>query len=249
MLEMDMSKINLTNTSVIEPNQTIIMQSPIIEDIFDYNMDIYDESISQQERNLFLNVPNRKCCGKYFDDEDFIYAKMKLSEFETMETSDIPLENKLMSMNVENGLSVSSNTDNRLKDINSSIIMEIVIYINQHIQIYYTSLRHLRPLERIRYLPADLLYWIHNLTDSIRYLLDMNEIQFQPNENMPSDMFSELIYGLRLISCHTRLICNHFKAMGLILKNGEIEEKFLKKLMRLVNNMCVIMIYFQSVFS
>ena len=79
------------------------------------------------------------------------------------------------------------------------------------------------------------------------HLLDNDLFNFSDNEQISQEMFYELRYGLGLITSHLRLLCNHFKANG-ILELQELEEKYLKKVMRLVNNMCVIMVYFRMVF-
>jgi hypothetical protein len=146
---------------------------------------------------------------------------------------------------------IISNTE---LDLNSTLVIAKILYIYQHVNSYYTSLRHLRPIERVKHMPTDLMIWISNVIDTVRVLLDKNLFNYTANENIPLEMFQEMIYGLGLISCHARLICNHCKAkaqgleMGFVLTDYKIEEKHLKKLMRLVNNLCVIMIYFWKVF-
>ena len=254
MLESGLAKIDLSELKpvVLDSYQPFIMQTSIIEEIFDNGMDIYNSEVSRQERYIVLEVPNIRCSGRYFDDEDFIYARMKFSD--RIEIKDLDYITYQMhhgfdihDSNMIAGV-LSTEGINDLSDLNSSRIIAIVLYLYQHTNAYYTSLRHLRPLERVRYLPEDLLNWIRQITIIIRKLLDLDLFHYQPNEEIPMDMFEEMKYGLGLIACHARLICNHYKTMEIHLRDGTIEEKHLKKLMRLVNNLCVIMIYFKMIF-
>ena len=224
------------------------LKSPIIREIFEDGMDIY----KPEDKWVILGVPN-VYCSKYFDDEDFIYAKMKFSQ---------PLEEDL-DLNLDTYLQIHKLTISSLDlSLNPNTIFAKILYLYQYSNSYYTSLRHLRPLERTTRMPNNYLQMINNTLTIIRYLLDNNLFNYQPNELIPEEMFNELRYGLNLIICHARLMCNHYCKQN-ELNNSEVnvgngnngdngvknmEEKHLKKLMRLVNNMCVIMIYFKIAF-
>jgi hypothetical protein len=223
---------NLAEMSITE-RRAPILESKVIQEIFMNDADIY--SAEREVRHYILEVPNTYC-GRYYDDEDFIYSKLKLSNVsESMDNmSDIDYLEYMMKHN----LIISCDE----LDLNSNSVMAKVLYIQQYINSYYTSLRHLRPINRIEHMPSDLLNWISNITDTIRILLDKNLFNYTNNETIPLEMFKEMIYGLGLITCHIRLICNHYKARGLVFK--DLEEKHLKKIMKLTNNLCVIMIYF-----
>jgi hypothetical protein len=93
-------------------------------------------------------------------------------------------------------------------------------------------------------MPSDLVDWISNVVDTVRILLDKDLFNYAVNDQIPLEMFQEMIYGLELITCHIRLICNHYKALVC----RDLEEKHLKKIMMLANNLYVIMIYFWKVF-
>lgn len=261
MLGTGIDKIDLLESVGLDSHQAYayIMQTPFVEEIFNNEMDIYNSEVSRQERYIILEVPNILCSGRYFDDEDFIYARMKFSDCIELKDLDYITYQIQHGVNIHaSGIGSTGSTGSTcgtgstglddLSELNSSRIMTIVLYLYQHTNAYYTSLRHLRPLERLRYLPADLLDFTRRISGVIRKLLDLDLFHYQPNAEIPIDMFQEMIYGLGLIACHARLICNHYKSMGMNLKDGDIEEKHLKKLMRLVNNLCVIMIYFWKVF-
>ena len=257
MLGTGIAKIDLSELKpvVLDSYQPFIMQTPIVDEIFNNEMDIYNSEVSRQERYIVLEVPNIRCSGRYFDDEDFIYARMKFSdgiELKELDYITYQLHHGFdihASIMIEPSGAVGVVCVDDLSDLNSSRIMAIVLYLYQYTNAYYTSLRHLRPLERMRYLPVDLLNWMRYITGIIRKLLDLDLFHYQTNEEIPQDMFDEMKYGLGLIACHARLICNHYNSSGLIdLRDGLIEEKHLKKIMRLVNNLCVIMIYFKMIF-
>jgi hypothetical protein len=240
-LESNLANMALTKSKKLAP----ILESPVIQEIFANDADIY--SADREVRHYILEVPNTYC-GRYYDDEDFIYTKMRFSNSkdhmeddtgnDTEEMTDSGGINYLTYM-MEHNLIIS----NMELDLNPNSVMTKILYIHQYINSYYTSLRHLRPVDRLRSMPSDLFLWISNTTDTIRILLDKDLFKYEINENIPLEMFQEMIYGLGLITCHIRLICNHYKARGLVFQ--DLEEKHLKKIMRLVNNMCVIILYFR----
>lgn len=224
------------------------INSPLVTEIFENGMDIYDDTPPEM-RYVILEVPNVYCC-KYFDDEDFIYAKLRFSDSIT-DSCDLNLETYLLIHQIEispQDLSLHPNS-----------IFAKVLFLYQHSSSYFSSLRHLRPLQRVEHLPPNFLEWVNNLTVIIRHLLDSDLFNYTPNELIPKEMFNEFSYGLHLITTHLKLICNHYISRNNIQNNTPnntrgmqelqiVEEKHLKKLMRLVNNLCVIMIYFKLAF-
>ena len=237
-LDEQMAALNM-NLEISNPPQIIntpipeYLKSAIIKEIFQDGLDIY----KPEDKWVILGVPN-VYCSKYFDDEDFVYARMKFSE-----SLDDELDLNLMTYIQIHKLTISPLD----LSLNPNSIFGKILYLYQHTQAYYTSLRYLRPLERAARLPTDLLEWINNTITIIRYLLDNDLFNYTFNELIPEEMYRELCYGLNLVICHARLLCNHYylnNQQGL--KN--MEEKHLKKIMRIVNNMCVIMIYFKLAF-
>lgn len=220
-----------------------ILEPQIIREIFLNNADIY--STDRETRHHILEVPNLYC-GRYYDDEDFVYTKLALSNTllcNKSDTEEMECENNIdyQTYTMKHNLMIS----NVELDLNSNSVIAKILYIHQYVKSYFTSLRHLRSVERLKHMPADIMIWISNVADTVRVLLDNDLFNYTQNEIIPLEMFKEMIYGLELITCHIRLICNHYKMQGLYLKNDGIEEKYLKKIMILVNNLCVIMIYFK----
>jgi hypothetical protein len=226
-----MSALDITQNTNLE--RVEYLPSPIIKEIFQDGLDIYN----QDDKWVILGVPNLYC-SKYFDDEDFIYARMKFSD---------SLDDE-MDLNPVSYIQIHNLSITPLDlSLHPNTIFAKILYIFQHVQSYYTSLRYLRPLERVARLPIDFLEWINNTTTIIRYILDNNLFNYTSNQLITKRMFNELVYGLNLVICHARLLCNHYylnNQQGL----KDMEEKHLKKIMRMANNMCVIMIYFKLAF-
>ena len=221
------------------------MDDELTRDLFINNLDIY----KPKERYLELGIPNIYC-NKYFDDEDFIYAKLKIQEL-TDNSNDT--KDNTIDYNVINYISANNVViDFTDKTLDTCKIYVKVLYLYQYVNSYYSSLSGMRPLERIKYIPGDLLIWIENIVGIIRYILDNDLFNFKAqDEHNDIDMkiereyFNELIYGLNLVVCHLKMLLNHYRILGIPLYN--IEEQHIKKMFQVLNNMCVIIIYLYSV--
>jgi hypothetical protein len=265
----EMSALDIDITPITNQERVEYLASPIIKDIFRDGLDIYNP----EDKYVILGVPN-VYCSKYFDDEDFIYARMKFSDsldeeldlnhvsypltvqrFLKLSLSDYTDSGENLNVSTcKSATCITSPTDIQIHKLSitpldlclhPNTIFAKILYLYQHTQTYYTSLRHLRPLERVARLPIDLLEWINNTITIIRYILDNNLFNYTPNQLITKRMFNELCYGLNLIICHARLLCNHYYNQKVL---RDMEEKHLKKIMRMANNMCVIMIYFKLAF-
>jgi hypothetical protein len=260
---------NTVNTDNINKNVDFRFVDDISTNIFD-------------NRYLELEVPNLYC-KKYFDDEDFIYARLKIKqikkslslnkfnskeidskeidsiELDSMEIDSMEIDSMEIDLNLINYIALhhiiidfSENT------LDSHKIYAKVLYLYQLVNSYYSSLRVMRPLERIKYMPCELLIWIENIVSTMRYIIDNNLFNYKDyNKNTDTlttfttlttqytvleiEYFNELIYGLNLTVCHLKMIVNHYKVLGIPIYN--MEEKHIKKMFQVLNNMCIIIIY------
>lgn len=254
-------------------------------EIFHNNLDIYDA----ENRYIILGVPNVQC-KVYFDDEDFIYAKLGLSDTEYI---DFNVTNYLAQHNI---ILDFSNTL-----IESKVLYAKILYLYQFASVYYGSLSGLRPRERSLSMPGDLLIWLDNVVNILRVVIDndlfnlgymknsitYNEaldstikqvlgltteptlnkqihidtmsitdtmsmsigdtMQYTPDELTCDEQYGkELITGLNLVICHIKMLLNHYKIKRIPLV--EMDEKHIKKLFKLINNMCIIVIHLRHNF-
>jgi hypothetical protein len=261
-----------TNKLVLEETEYHIMDIMQYE-LFHNNLDIYDS----KNCYIILGVPNVQC-KIYFDDEDFIYAKLGLSDSDYI---DFNITNYLSQYNIILDFSKSV--------IESRELYAKILYLYQFASVYYGSLSCLRPRERILSMPGDLLQWLDNVVNIIRVIIDndlfnVSQNQITYNESlditikkilglttkpifnkqiqidiMPTshemntnnftcnkEYSGELITGLNLVICHIKMLLNHYKIKHIPLV--EMDEKHIKKLFKLINNMCIIVIHLRHNF-
>jgi len=221
----------LTNLTKLTIKETNYMNDDLTCALFEDKLDIYDS----ENYMLELGVPN-VYCSKYYDDEDFIYARMKFSD-------DLKIE---LDLNVINYLSTHNiMIDFSEQTLDGHKIYAKILYIYQFVNTYYTSLTNQRPPERIKYMPRDLLSWVNNMVTTLRYILDKDLFNFQPSKTeIEEDYYNELVYGLNLTICHLKMLLNHYHVLNIPIYN--IEDKHIKKLFKVLNNMCVIMIFMRN---
>ena len=230
--------MNFSNLNIQEPPNEY-MNHEFINALFRDNLDIYNDK-DDTFIVLELGVPN-VYCSKYFDDEDFIYARIKF-------TDDFKMG---LDMNVINYITQNSIIlDFSENTLDTRKIYAKILYVYQFVNTYFTSLTTLRPLDRIKHMPKDLLLWVDNLILTIRYILDKDLLNYQiTNTNdyvyINEEYFNELVYGLNLIVCHLKMLTNHYRIRNIHIYN--MEEKHIKKLFRILNNMCIIMIFMRNV--
>jgi len=254
-----MSKLSMEDYPITNPitnpntdnkfNTFNFMDDDLTKDLFINNLDIYNP----KERYLELGIPNIYC-SKYFDDEDFIYTRLKIKQSDSEQGNELGNESgdSEIDYNVINYITthhISINFSENTLDTHN--IYAKVLYLYQFVNsYYYSSLRNMRPIERIKYMPGDLLIWIDNIVGTMRYILD-NDLFNVPTEpekhdtKIGKEYFNELIYGLNLTVCHLKMLLNHYRISGIPIYN--MEEKHIKKMFQVLNNMCVIIIYLKNV--
>lgn len=216
------------------PTHSGYMNDNLIRELFQNNLDIYN---TDKEDNVILElgVPN-VYCSRYFDDEDFIYGKMKLSDDMKINT-DLNVINYITTHNII--------IDFNEQTLDTNKIYAKILYLYQFVNSYYTSLSNLRPHQRIKHMPKDILLWVDNLVITLRYILDKDLFNYKHTLcEIEDEYFNELIYGLNLTVCHLKMLINHYQLKQIHIY--DMEEKHIKKLFKTLNNMCVIMIFFKE---
>ena len=248
-------------------------KEPLIIDLFQHNLDIYDNStIDKYEKKMYLDIPNVYCNGISYglDDEDFIHTKLKLPTRikyiinGNKEEADFAGESGIPSYVINFIEKNKINLNFYEIEVDSNNIYAKIIYIYQYINYYYNDLKYLSPLERINHMPNDMLIWVDNITTILRNTIDNSGISIDLNEsnsnsniyintldifresrNIKEDYVKSLIYGLNLIVCHLKMILNHHKTYQIPLYR--MDETHIDKFFNILNNLCIIMIYIKLV--
>jgi hypothetical protein len=184
---------------------------------------------------IFFGIPN-KYCKNYSDDEDFIYNRYDI-------TNDIKKYIKINnSINeytsnfcIGNGIMIDYNNSNDDPDI----LYAKILYIYNYINYYYKDLKELKPNERIKHLPEHLLYWIDNIVSIFKTVINDESLKLDTFVSIEDIYFKELCYGLKIITHQLELLLNHYKSFSL----WNLEDKHIKLFFKIVNNMCVIIIF------
>jgi hypothetical protein len=182
-----------------------------------------------------FGIPNIYCTV-HFDDEDFIFNRYDiLNDMKKYIKINNSIDEYASNYCIGNGIIVdySSNNDN------PDIIYAKILYIYQYVHMYYKDLRNLQPSERIRHLPETLLVWIENIVTILRKVINDNSLKCESFVEIEDMYFKELVYGLNIINCQLRLMLNHYKRCTL----WQLEDKHIKQFFKIVNNMCVIIIF------
>jgi hypothetical protein len=184
------------------------------------------------EKYIPLEVSNA-FCHKYFDDEDFVYIKLQLPQ-------------KILDFiaHHSNGdildyfSSISNDTTNREEFDNSDIYYNIVSVYQYAINYYQNE--HLSPINRIKVFPLGYFKWVSHIV----YILK-RELRFTPDTLNTfyemSKVDQELSYGLNLITAQLQIIMHFYEYNGCNIY--QLTEHHIQRFIRLVNNLCVIMIH------
>lgn len=197
----------------------------------EYNMlDIYDTS-----PYICFGIPN-KYCQKYFDDEDFIYNRYDITnDIKKYIKINNSIDEYTSNYCIGNGIVVDYNNSND----NPDVIYAKILYIYSYINYYYKDLNKIKPIERIKYLPDNLIYWIDNILTIFKNFINDESLKSKSFLSIEDVYFKELCYGLKIVTNQLELLLNHYKSHSL----WKMEEKHIKTFFKIVNNMCVIIIF------
>ena len=193
-------------------------------------IDLYDNSPYK-----CFGIPNIYC-KVYFDDEDFIFNRYSLSnDIKNKIKINNSIDEYVNNYCIGNGIVLDYDT----YSTNPYIYYGKILYIYKYIENYYKDLKHLQPIERIKYLPEHLLYWVDNIVYILKEVINEITLQSETFTSISNMYFKELTYGLNIIICELRLMLNYYKNYNLC----QLEEQHIKSFFKIVNNMCVCMIF------
>ena len=237
----------------IEPNSEIIRENIDDEDVHEYdeydcsnddgvdrNYIVPDDESSMLDKYdtspyICFGIPN-KYCQKYFDDEDFIFNRYDITnDIKKYIKVNNSIDEYTSNFCIGNGIMIDYNNSND----NPDIFYAKILYIYNYINYYYKDLKDLTPIERIKHLPEHLLYWIDNIVSIFKTVINDESLKLDTFLSIEDIYFKELCYGLKIITHQLELLLNHYKSYSL----WNLEDKHIKLFFKIVNNMCVIIIF------
>lgn len=197
------------------------------------NYDMYDLS-----PYVLFGIPNIYC-KHHFDDEDLIYNRYVLTnDIKKYIKINNSIDEYTTNYCVGNGIIVDYNCSNETPDI----VYAKVLYIYLYIERYYKDLKYLEPCERIKHLPEDFLNWVENIVTILKKVVNDASLNCNSFISLEDTYFKELIYGLNIINSQLILMLNHYKYQKKYTL-WQMEAKHIKQFFKIVNNMCVIIIF------
>ena len=196
-------------------------------------LDAYDKY--DNSPYICFGIPNTYCTV-HFDDEDFLFNRYDiLYDMKKYIKINNSIDEYASNYCIGNGIIVDYESSND----NPDIIYAKILYIYQYVYMYYKDLRDLQPSERIMHLPEHLIDWIDNIVYILKKVINDDSLKYESFVEIEDMYFKELVYGLNIIICHLQLMLNHYKRCTL----WQLEDKHIKQFFKIVNNMCVIIIF------
>ena len=235
---MDRLQNNLQNLNIGE-----VLQTP--ENTPESNLDdlithVEDMTLKHKKQtpypNLNLEVPNIYC-RQYFDDEDFIYMRLDIpselyNRVEVFSDGDISTDSIFTFLSNVSEEEYDGTTFNRF---------QLVSFLFSQVRYYYENEESLEELHPFLF-DVDFMEISYKLTN----LLIENCI-FDPDNEIHqhlNDYEKEVVYGCGLIIHQIRLIVHSYQQLNITSMNCIIETHQ-ERLIRLVNNLCVCILYFK----
>ena len=185
-----------------------------------------------------FGIPNIYCNDLLgdFDDEDFIFNRYDLPNYiKKYIKYNNSIADYVNNYCVGNGIILNySDTYN-----SPELLYAKILYIYHYVYHYYKDLKHLKPIERLSLLPDNLLYFVENVITILKTMVNEDELKSKELVAMDNLYFKELIYGLHIIIKELSTVLNHYK----FCKLWQLEDTHVKMFFKMVNNLCVIIIY------
>ena len=196
-------------------------------------------NMTQQEPNLNLEVRNIYC-RKHFDDEDFIYMKMDLpsellNQIELFSNGDLSTDAmySFLSSAMENKVNINTTLSDRFQLIN---------YLFSQVRYYYDVIE-IDTHDDSHYFQFDeeFMDLAYKLTTD---LIDNVNFDLNDESNKGANTYEkEVLYGCSLIIHQIQIIIHSYLQINITNVN-EIHERHHTRLLRLINNLCVCLYYF-----
>ena len=230
----DYNDIDIEINEFIEPNVDIEPDEDVadIEDL-DIKLDEHDTS-----PYICFGIPNIYCNDLLgdFDDEDFIFNRYDLPNYiKKYIKQNHSIADYANNFCIGNGIVINySDTYN-----SPELLYAKILYIYHYIYHYYKDFKHLKPIERLSHLPDNLLYFVENVITILKTMINEDELNSKELVAIENIYFKELIYGLHIIIKELSNLLQHYQ----FCKLWHLDNTHVKLFFKMVNNLCVIIIY------
>tara|TARA_B100000575_G_scaffold245377_1_gene209941 strand:+ start:1380 stop:2246 length:867 start_codon:yes stop_codon:yes gene_type:complete len=165
------------------------------------------------------------------DDEDYIYFKLEIPDIIMNDIS----HNNSCDL-IDYFTNVLSRQD---ENITNSDTYYNIVTVYQNILSYYQQPDYLSEFDKIKAFPGNYFDTILNIILNIKMGINFDTTS---EDYKSMDITSKSItYGLQLILAHVNIIIKYYSRCGLTIY--ELTDQHIKRFVRLVNNLCVIMIF------
>ena len=235
---MDTLQNNIQNLNIDEDLQTL--QNNPNSNLDEFIQHVEDMTLKNKKQipypNINLEVPNIYC-RMYFDDEDFIYMRLDIpndmyNQVELFSDGDISTDSIFTFLSNVIEEEYDGNTFNRF---------QLVSFLFSQVRYFYDNEETLEELHPFLF-DIDFMEISYKLTN----LLIENCI-FDPDNEVHQYLNNyerEVVYGCGLIIHQIRLIVHSYQQLNITCLNC-INETHQERLIRLVNNICVCILYFK----
>ena len=235
------------DTNILDiPNLSGSLESCKISHTISQSIDEYTKRI---EKCIHLGVPNMYC-SQHFDDEDFIYNKLVLPDAITSyyTSFDCTFPEYVFDYIVKNKICIDfSKVDHN--------VYQKTLYIYQYVLQFQSE--YISKADKHNYIQHDLFNWVSNLISCIKSYININPMSIAYIDM--SSWYKELLYGIIVTSTHLKMLIK-CQLRGIYHSNivdqqanqqGEQYTQFehINKFYRVLNNLCVILIYFKVTYG
>jgi hypothetical protein len=196
----------------------------------------HTENTIQNESRLYNLLPLEVAnyfCKTYFDDEDFIYVRLELPDRILSQSSH-------HSNGREDLIEFLANAE---RPLGNGKIFNKLATLYQYVIGYY-NMHDMEAIPPDSYWPVDFLHQVVSVCMTITGNCDMDITT--PDYDYLNAYNREVFYGLGLIIQQIRLISMYY---GLGASLAQFKDRHAIRFIRLVNNLCVIMIYVNYYFD
>ena len=240
-----MNNIDLNNQS--SQSSQFKIDSSVIDNYIDTNIEENLYNTNDEHKYLPLEVRNYYST-KYFDDEDFIYFNLSIQPY---------ILNSRFYAEYSSYENKYDNLINYYNDLLENLPKQDMLNIDTYhklVSIYIVVLQFYKTIYKCNDEDVDGTNnfsiaikmfnhtMIKEIVDIINYLYEEIDLDCNSENNEHfTIMEKEIIFGIRLITSHINIIVNFYNSHSITFE--DYSEHHQVRLIRLINNLCVVMIF------